>query len=414
MTAAEEAERLASLRRMQFAATGLLVVAGVIYVVAHAFEPGHTWLGYVRATAEASLVGGIADWFAVTALFRRPLGLPIPHTAIMQTQKDRIGRILGNFVQNHFLSRDVLAARLRAIGPARRMGEWLVSPGQAGRLSHQLAGALARTVEVLPEAEVKALMQRGAVDRLESVRLAPLLGDVLTVATAGSWPQELLDQVLTLVADAARNSRDSIREKVRDESPRWVPGAVKDAVAERMVSGFERFVAQVSSDAGHPLRSRFDVLLLQFIERLKYSPELDARAEVLKQDLLGHPLIEDLAGSIWDRIRRAAERYRAAPGEASLAPVEAALVSMGESLIESEKLRADVDAFMADVASAFLEQHRHEVADLIAATVRDWNPELAASRIELAVGRDLQFIRLNGTLVGGLAGLVIYTLSRFF
>ncbi|MEO5824947.1 MAG: DUF445 domain-containing protein [Gemmatimonadales bacterium] len=411
---AEEAARLAALRRMKFAATGLLVLAAVIYVIAHALEPAHPWLGFVRATAEASLVGGIADWFAVTALFRHPLGIPIPHTAIMQTQKDRIGRILGNFVQNHFLSREVLSTRLRAIRPAARMGEWLSSPDQAARLSHQLAGALSRTVEVLPDAEVRALIHRGATDRLEKIKLAPLLGDVLAIATAGSWPQDLLDQVLRIVGDAAQSGRESIRERVREESPRWVPGPVKDAVAAKMVSGFERFVAQVADDPDHPLRARFDDLLLQFIERLRYSPELNAQAEAMKADLIAHPMIGDMADSIWDRVRKAAARYRADPGAASLAPVEAALVSVGESLAESEQLRNDVDAFLSNVASAFLEQHRHEVADLIAATVRDWDPELAASRIELAVGRDLQFIRLNGTLVGGFAGLVIYVLSRFF
>ncbi len=399
---------------MKLAAGGLLIVALAVYIVAHSLEPAHPWLGYVRATAEASLVGGIADWFAVTALFRKPLGLPIPHTAIMQTQKDRIGRILGNFVQHHFLAREVLAARLRAIQPAARMGRWLVTPGQAARVSHQIAGALARAVEVLPEAEVRALMQRSAVDRLESVRLAPLLGDVLTVAAAGSWPQELLEQVLRLVGGATREGHDTIRERVRAESPRWVPGGVSNAVADRMIGGFERYIDQVTTDPAHPLRGRFDALLREFIDKLKTSPEMIARAERLKQELLGHPMVEDLTGSIWDRARRAAERYRADPSSTSLAPVEAALHSVGESLVESERLRADVDDFLADVAARFLETHRQEVADLIAATVRDWDPELAASRIELAVGRDLQFIRLNGTLVGGLAGLVIYTLSRLF
>ena len=380
MTAAEEAARLASLRRMKVAATGLLVLAAVIYVIAHALEPAHPWLGYVRATAEASLVGGIADWFAVTALFRRPLGLPIPHTAIMQTQKDRIGRILGNFVQNHFLSREVLAARLLAIRPAERMGAWLVAPGQAGRLSHQLAGALARTVEVLPDAEVKALVQRGAVDRLETIRLAPLLGDVLTVATAGPWPTGVLDQCSSSSADAAAPAR--VRSATRYGGGSALgTGRRQGRGGREDVSGFERSSPQVSADPGTP-SGHGSTCVAPFIERLN-TRRANGGPELLKHDLLGHPMVEELAGSIWDRVRRAAEQYRANPDATSLAPVEAALVSVGESLAESDQLRADVDDFLAEVASAFLEQHRHEVADLIAATVRDWT-RTCRSRIELA------------------------------
>ena len=409
----DEHSRRIALRRMKLVASGMLLVALAVFIIARLLEPIHPWLGYVRATAEASLVGGVADWFAVTALFRRPLGLPIPHTAIMQTQKDRVGRILGNFVQNHFLSRTVLDARLAGIHPAARAAEWLGASGNRERLARQLAGGLARAVEALPEEETRDLVQRSAVSRLEALQLAPLVGDVLTVATADGRPQELLNEATRLIGGAVAESRDVIRDRVRQESPRWLPLGVRDAIADRMVGGIQRYLAEVARDPAHPLRTRFDAVVREFIQRLKSSPELIAKTEHFKYELLGHPVVEDLVSSVWDRVRAAAGRYRADPEHTSLEPLEAVLAALAESLSTSQELRAEVDRFVIDAVATLLEQHRHEVADLIAATVRDWDPEVAAGRIELAVGRDLQFIRLNGTLVGGLAGLVIYVASRF-
>jgi uncharacterized membrane-anchored protein YjiN (DUF445 family) len=410
----DEHSRRQALARMKLVATGLLIVALAVFVVAKLLEPAHPWLGYVRATAEASLVGGLADWFAVTALFRRPLGLPIPHTAIMQTQKDRVGRILGNFVQNHFLSRAVLDARLAGVRPASRAAAWLQDAEHRRRLARQLAGGFARAVEALPEDQVKEFVQRSAVSRLEAMQLAPLVGDVLTIATANGRPQELLDEATRLIGSAIADGRATIQAKVREESPRWLPLGVRDAIADRIIGSVQRVLADVATDPAHPLRGRFDTAVQDFIQRLKTSPELKARAERLKHELLGHPVVEDLVSSVWDRVRSAAEKYRTDPEHASLEPLGAALAALADSLGANEELRAEVDRFVTDVVASLLEQHRHEVADLIAVTVRDWDPQVAASRIELAVGRDLQFIRLNGTLVGGAAGLVIYIVSKFF
>jgi uncharacterized membrane-anchored protein YjiN (DUF445 family) len=398
---------------MKLVAGGLLVVAAAVFVVAKLLEPAHPWLGYVRATAEASLVGGVADWFAVTALFRRPLGLPIPHTAIMQNQKDRVGRILGNFVQNHFLSRAVLDARLAGIRPASRTAEWLQDPSHRRTLARQMAGGLARAVEALPDADVKQFVQRSAVSRLEAIQLAPLLGDVLTIASAGGRPQELLDETTRLISGALSDGRDAIQERVRAESPRWLPLGVRDAISERMINGVRKLLSDVAADPQHPLRARFDTAVHDFIHRLQSSPELIDKAERLKHDLLGHPVIEDMVSSVWDRIRDAAHRFRTDPEHTSLEPLEGALAALAQSLADNAELRAEVDRFVTDVIASLLEQHRHDVSDLIAATVRDWDPEVASGRIELAVGRDLQFIRLNGTLVGGMAGLAIYILSRW-
>ncbi|HEY4322228.1 MAG TPA: DUF445 domain-containing protein [Gemmatimonadales bacterium] len=417
MTAAvaplDEATRRAALRRMKLVASGLLIVALIVFVVARLLEGSHPWLAYVRATAEASLVGGLADWFAVTALFRRPLGLPIPHTAIMQTQKDRVGRILGNFVQNHFLSRAVLDTRLAGVRPASRAAEWLADPEHRQQLARSLAGGLARAVEALPEADVRDFVQRNAVSQLESVQLAPLVGDVLTIATADGRPQELLNEATRLIGTAVADGREQIQAKVRQDSPRWLPVGVRDAIADRIIRGVERLLAEVAADPDHPLRHKFDTAVQEFIQRLKSSPELAVRAERLKHELLGHPVVEGLVTSVWDEAREAAARFRADPEHASVAPLADVLAALSESLASNSELRGEVDHFLTDLIASLLEQHRGEVAELIAATVRDWDPDVAASRIELAVGRDLQFVRLNGTLVGGIAGLVIYVLSRY-
>ena len=409
----DEETRAVALRKMKMVATGFLGFALVVFLVARYYEPVHPWMGYLRATAEASLVGGLADWFAVTALFRRPLGLPIPHTAIMQTQKDRVGRILGNFVQSHFLSRSVLHARLTGLCLTDRVAQWLGDPDHRRDLARQLAGGLSRAVSALPEEEVKEFVQRSAVSRLESVQFAPLLGDILSVAAAEGRPQELLDEATKLIGGVLVDGRDAIRSKVRAESPRWLPLGVRDAIADRMVGGLQHFLSELAADRQHPMRGKFEQIVHDFIQRLKTSPEMNVRAERLKRDLLGHPVVEELVTSVWDRARSAAERYRADPEQTSLEPLETGLLALADSLGASEELRTEVDEFIIDVVTALLEQNRHEIAELIAATVRDWDPVVAARRIELAVGRDLQFIRLNGTLVGGMAGLVIYILSKF-
>jgi len=407
-----EAVRRRDLARMKAVATAALVVALLVFLVAHHFEAEHAWLGYVRATAEASLVGGLADWFAVTALFRHPMGIPIPHTAILQREKDRVGRILGNFVQNHFLSRAVLERRLGGVHPADKVAAWMAVPANRTTLARHLAGGLARTVESLPDREVRDFLHRSAATRLEKVQLAPLVGDVLEATATGSRPQELLGEVIAAITGAVREGHATIREKVHAESPRWLPPGVRDKVADRVIGAIERTLDEMQSDPAHPVRRRFDGVLAQFITRLKTSPELQQRVEGLKQELIGHPMVEELVTSIWDHARGAAARYRSAPDEARLEPLEEILAGVAESLVTNESLRAEIDHLVVDTVTTLLEQHRHEAAELIASTVADWDGAVAAERIELAVGRDLQFVRLNGTLVGGLAGLVIYTLMQ--
>src|SRR6185436_9017780 len=242
-----------------------------------------SWLGYLRATAEASVVGGLADWFAVTALFRHPLGIPIPHTAIIGRQKDRIGRIIGNFVQHHFLARDAVAVKLRGMHIAERLAQWLSRPENAQRIATQLASGVARTLEALPDDKIRGLIQQGAVDRIRATRVAPVLGRTLAVVVAGDRHQEILDQAIRIAAQAVRDNEDTIRQRVKSEMPWWVPGAIDNKIFLRIVGAIEQLLTDISDQPHHPVRESFDRSLKEFVDRLQHSPEAGEKAEALKE-----------------------------------------------------------------------------------------------------------------------------------
>ena len=406
----DEARR-AEIAVMRRRATGLLLLAAAVFVAARWFEAAHPWLGYVRATAEASLVGGLADWFAVTALFRHPLGIPIPHTAIVRLQKDRIARILGDFVQSHFLTREVVSARLRALDLADRAATWLARPEHAERLARQVALGAARAVDAVPADDVTRLLRDAAVQGLAKVPAAPLVARVLELVAADGRHLGLVDEAVKLVAVAVERNEALIREKIREESPRWMPGMVSSAVHDRVMAGIENFLREVAADPGHPVRQKFDLAFREMIERLRTSPETAEKAEAIKAQLLGHPMAEAAADAAWDAVRRTTARWEASPDGAPPAMVRA-FTRVGEQLVRHAALKHELNDFLVDTIAGLIEQNRHEVAALIEHTVTRWDPDVAASRVELAVGRDLQYIRINGTLVGGLAGLAIHAFSR--
>jgi uncharacterized membrane-anchored protein YjiN (DUF445 family) len=400
---------------MKRRATGLLAIALVVFVVASIYEPLYPWLGYVRATAEASLVGGLADWFAVTALFRHPLGLPIPHTAIVATRKERIGQILGNFVQNHFLSRDVIAANLRRVHPAERAAQWLADREHARQISRQFASGLVKTLDGLPPNELQDLVSQVVRNRVRSFRVAPALGKTLALALGDNRQEELLNATVRLAAEAVRNNRDLIRERVRAETPWWVPPVLDDKIYQKIIEAVERLLQDMVMDPAHPLRTAFDVAIRDFIERLQHSPEVIARAEALKEEWLMGAQTDELARKLWEGVRQAVHKYATGTDGGSNAgpsPLDSGLSEFGVALLSNPTLLAEIDDLLIDVTAGVVERYRHEIGDLIAKTVASWDPEATSQRFELAVGRDLQFVRINGTLVGGLVGLLIYTITR--
>jgi uncharacterized membrane-anchored protein YjiN (DUF445 family) len=404
-------ERQRNLERMKLRATGLLILMGFVFVVTRMFEPQHPWLGYLRATAEASMVGGIADWFAITALFRHPLNIPIPHTAIIPNRKDRIGRSLGNFVQNNFLSPEVLTAKLKAAQLTRRAAEWLSQMEHAQMAAQQVGSVVRGAGNVVRDEDVHALLDRTVVEPLRQMPIAPVLAKGLALLTIDDRHQQLLDRVIHGLTRLVAENEELIREKIREESPWWVPKVVDDRIHQKVLGGIERTLFEVGEDSDHPLRHQFDELLADWMVQLQESPEVIARAEAIKQQVLDPETSGRLAASLWQELKQILGRQNGttdgAPG-----PVARGLSALGAAALEDEALLEKIDGWVIGAVLRVVEQHRGEVGGLIAQTVSSWDPQETSRRIELLVGRDLQFIRINGTLVGGLVGLVIYTVSR--
>ena len=411
----DDSEKVRQYAIMRRRATALLAVFAAIFsaaAVAGHMQPlfAPFWLGLVRATAEAAMIGGVADWFAVTALFRHPLGIPIPHTAIVAHRKDRIGRSLGNFVGNNFLAREVIARQLAGMRLGERMARWLAEPEHQTRVARAIAGGVARAAESIPHEELQATVHETLIAQLRKAQIAPLLGDLLALATTDDRHQEMLDKLVTLVSRIVHDNKELIRVRIGEESPWWVPGAVDDKLYQKIVAGIERTLEQVSADEQHPLREQFDQALRGFVEKLHNSPETIARAEAMKEKLLVHPAVSELSDALLGAAQKSLAKYTG-PDAPSPAPLEGALGALAERALANPALLQDVDEAVERLVLGVVDQYRPEVAELIAKTVEGWDATDASRKIEVQIGRDLQFIRINGTLVGGLVGLVLYVIS---
>jgi uncharacterized membrane-anchored protein YjiN (DUF445 family) len=408
----EKARQYAIMRRRATALLGVFALLFVAVTVVMRLYPGLSpfWMGLLRATAEAAMVGGVADWFAVTALFRHPMGIPIPHTAIVAQRKDRIGRSLGNFVGNNFLAREVIARQLRGMRLGERAARWLSEPEHQARVARAIATGVARAADAIPDAELRVSVQETVVNQLRRVQVAPLLGDVLALATTDDRHQDFLDRLVKLVNRIVEENKELIRVRIAEESPWWVPGAIDDKLYQKIVAGIERTLAEVAADDAHPLRSQFDKALRDFVAKLHTSPETIARAEAMKERLLDHPAVAELTDALLGAARTSLARY-AGPDAPTPEPLERALGAIAERASGNEALLRDVDESVERLVLGVVDQYRPEVAELIARTVEGWDASDASAKIEVQIGRDLQFIRINGTLVGGLVGMLLYLVS---
>ena len=403
-------DRLRALRRMKVVATSLLVAAAVVYIVARANE-GPAWLGYVEAFAEAAMVGALADWFAVTALFRYPLGLPIPHTAIIPRRKDQIGRSLGQFVQDYFLTKEVLTERIRGAHIGRRLGLWLGEPVNAERAGEVIVDAMRGTIEVLDDRDVQdaigGLVQR----RLEDTPVAPLIGKAIDVAVEGGHHQRLFDAVLTGLSSFLNDNRAALRTRLEEESPWWIPEPVDERIFRKIFNGVQHFLADVAANPQHEVRIAIDARIRSFAERLREDPVMLAKGEEVKHDLLAHRDVQAWLQSLWGELKQALLDAAADPQSELRRRLTIGLTRAGERIVDDQELQAKFDGWIERVAGYVVENYRGEAAALISTTVERWDSADTSRRIELQVGRDLQFIRINGTVVGGLAGLVIHAIS---
>lgn len=409
---ADEDRRRADLRRMKRTATGLLLAATAVFVVARALEDDTSWLGFVRATAEAAMVGAIADWFAVTALFRHPLGIPIPHTAIIPNRKDDIGRGLGTFVEQHFLTRDVVEERLAGVSLAARLGDWLTEPGNAERIGDQLAGVLRTTLDTLKDEDVQETLEEAVATRVRAIEAGPVLAKGLELAVADGRHQEVLSVLLRRVAEVVTDNEEVLRSRLRAETPWWVPDRFDDRIFDRVHTGVQRFLHEVADDTAHPMRATFDERLATLADQLARSPSMRARADALKEELVQHPAVREWSSTMWADIKASLLAHADDPQSDVRLRLVGAARSLGERLRADPTLQARVDAWVASTAVEVVERSKGEVGEVIASTVARWDSTEATDRIEVQVGRDLQFIRINGTVVGGLAGLVIHSAGK--
>jgi uncharacterized membrane-anchored protein YjiN (DUF445 family) len=408
-----EEQRLRDLRRMKTFATGLLVLAAIVLLIARANEDGPAWVGYVRATVEAAMVGALADWFAVTALFKHPLGIPIPHTAIIPRRKAEIGRNLGQFVQENFLTREVLGERLAAAGVGRRVGVWLSQPVHAERASEAISDGVRGAVEVLDDQDVQEALETAVVRRLRATEVTPLLGKALDVAIHEDHHQRLLEGALKSVGAFLDDNRATLRAQLDKESPWWVPESIDDRVFNKIFTGVQNFVADVIEHPEHEVRASIDGRVRQFAERLRTDPVLIAKGEELKAEILAHADVQAWLGSLWGELKKSMLDAVGDPQSELRRRLTAGLVRVGERLAVDAELQRKLDDWVERLVGYVVDHYRDEVADLIAGTVALWDAAETSRRIELQVGRDLQFIRINGTVVGGLAGLTIYTLGNW-
>ncbi len=409
---AADLERRAALRKMKVVATALFAVVTVVFFIARWQEEQHDWVGYIRGFAEAAMVGALADWFAVSALFRHPLGLPIPHTAIVPHRKDQIGRSLGEFVQTNFLTREVLHERLAGANVGKRLGDWLADERNATKAGEGVGDLLRGALEVLDDRDVATAVETLIERRVRATPVAPLVGKAIDLAVEGGHHQRLLDAVLTGLGGFLEDNRATFRERLEHESPWWIPESIDDRLFAKIYGAVHSFLADVGTDSNHEVRRSIDARVVGFADRLRSDPELLAKGEELKTELLAHPDVRAWLGSVWGELKRNTVDALDNPRSELRQRLDQSLVTLGRRLATEAELQAKVDDWVMRAAGHVVDHYRGEVADLIAGTVAKWDGKATGERMELQVGRDLQFIRINGTIVGGLAGLVIYTVSQ--
>jgi uncharacterized membrane-anchored protein YjiN (DUF445 family) len=409
-----EQAKLRGLRRMKAVALAFLLGAAVVYALTRLYNDAPSWVGYVQAMAEASMVGALADWFAVTALFRHPLGLPIPHTAIIPRKKDALGENLSDFVGANFLAEAVVTDKLYRVGISNRLGSWLAQPRNAERATAELATAVRAVVTVLRDEDVQPVLENALVRRLLEQPWGPPLGRLLAQLLTDGAHHKLVDLLTERAYEWVRDNHGAVLRLVSQRLPGWSPRFVDELVADRLYGEVLTFAWAVRTELDHPMRKAVDTFLLEFAEDLRTDPEMIERAEAVKQQVLAHPEVQILVGSAWGTAKKMLLGAAEDPSSELRQRVRDGLMSLGRRLRQDTELRSKVDNWLQGVATYVVSNYRGEITALITDTVQRWDAAETARKVELQVGRDLQFIRINGTVVGALAGLLIHTLSQFF
>ena len=407
----QDFERLAQLRKMQGVALALLAGMAVVFVVSFALQQHYPWLGYVRAASEGGMVGALADWFAVTALFRHPLGIRIPHTNLISNKKDEIGDGLGSFIEENFLADDVVHDKLSEISGARMAGQWLQERDHAERLCDMIASAGLGALTVLDDHDVQELIEALVRKHVIDPEWGPLMGRALDSFVTGEHHEALLDIAADRLEEWLVQHPEAFDRMLSSRLPSWVPGIAQRFVDDRMHAEAVRFAQAVREDREHPFRLAVRGFLVDISRDLGEKPELQAQLEAFKHEVFDSPRIRSLAESTWVTARAALVDMLEDPGSELRTRLLAAVQDFGQRLTADSTLQFKIDVWVMQVVEHLVRNYRHDLARVVSDTVHRWDAQEAAEKIELQIGKDLQFIRINGTVVGSLAGLAIYTVA---
>ncbi|MDB5718972.1 MAG: hypothetical protein JWM38_2399 [Sphingomonas bacterium] len=400
-------------RGMRIAATGLLVVMAGLYLLARTLERPDNYWGYLRAFAEAAMVGGLADWFAVTALFRHPLGLPIPHTAIIPRNKDRIGDNLASFLRDNFLTPSVVARRMGRIDLAAAAGRFLANPPAKGRLRAGASRLFADVLEALDPERLGSMVRYGLAAKLRGMAVAPLIGQALQAAIAENRHLPIVNGIIVW-ADRTLDANEALIRGIVNERAgaimRWT--GLDEKLANAILTGLHKLLSEMAADPAHPVRAKAEEALRSVAERMQHDPEMQAKVERLKEEFIDNPAVDRWMEGLWESARAGMLRAARDPEATMAGRFGEALRQLGTTLQSEPRLQRTINQFARRAIVGAVDSYGDQIVRLVSDTVRGWDPETITGRLESAVGRDLQYIRINGTVVGGLVGLAIHLVDR--
>ncbi len=398
------------LDRMRAIAGGLLLLMAALLILARTLEGARGGWPYVAAFAEAAMIGGLADWYAITALFRHPLGIKMPHTAIVPSNKERIGESIGNFLQYNFMTRHVVREELARVDFAGAAADWLAAPANGAEVAGQLTRALPAVLRTIDDRQARDVMGAALAGAFDGVRLAPALGRVLELLVAGRQHHVLLERILGIVARALEQNRPYIRAKVHENSPRWLPKAIDEKLFERILEGVQGILIEIQGEDSE-WRARFDQAAREMIERLSGSEEYERKLHAMLTRGIEHPALRAYTEDVWRALKARVLADCASAASRIGARAGAALRALGAALQADEQLRTRINESLRAVVADTIVERRDMIAAVVWRVIRNWDAQTVSRKFELQVGKDLQYIRINGTLVGGAVGVALHAIS---
>ncbi len=407
----QETRQPAQLATMRRIATGLLVLMTGIFIAAKIMEPSYGVLSFVSAFAEAAMVGALADWFAVTALFRHPLGLPIPHTAIIPRNKDRVGDSLANFLEHNFMTEDVAREELKQVDFAGSAAHWLLEPGNSRALAAQMAAGIPTVLRLVRDEDVGPFLKKGMADAVKDLRFGPFLAQVVSALVAERRHQAVFDYLIGVLAKGLEQNQDALRQKIHEKSPRWIPRTIDEKFFTRLLQELHNLLHDMRQEKSE-WRASFQSAAEALIENLKASPEYEKKIQNVIAGVLANPLFREYSDQVWRDLKlQLLTDVRS--GNSRLADkLEEIFQTFSTALLQDSVVRGKLNDWIRGIITAAVVERRGVIANLVRRVIQKWDAEKVSSKFELYVGRDLQYIRINGTLVGGLVGLILHAFAR--